>query len=438
MDEIPEAGAAAVASRLLAFYREPVRHRPALTHGREVIAGGGLVFRLAQGKFPHALMKDMPPQARAELREAADAFIRQVCLWEGATHYQMLCVPPSAKRAAIKEHYHLLMSLIHPDRQDPAQEQWPSGCAQRINRAYEVLSDEQAREEYDRGLAKLETEPKHPAGASPEVAMHRNGFERRTRARGNHAKALGVATLAVVPLLALQILWINDPPRELSFADGLARLGGTDASNDRPRFLTGISTVPAAIEAEPEPGPKPDRAAWTAPQVPALAALVAPALPPLAARPETVVIARPEPVVVARQESAAIVAQAPPPSVAQAASEISAKDVETIVALLVGFYEAGDADRLMGLFDSGGAGLAQARQAYQEFFRATRTRQLRVDRLEWQTRERSARARGTATLLAEYSGNAPRLQRTVDIDLDIELRDGRPRITRLALFPNGN
>src|ERR1700694_113072 len=146
MHEAVGAGAASVASRLLAFYREPVRFRPRFIHGQESLAGGDHILKFAHGKFSPCVLRDFSNQERARLRAAAIAFIRQVCFWEGATHYQLLCVSADAKRDAIKEHYRLLMALIHPDRQDPAVEPWPTGCAQRVNRAYAVLCDEGLRQ----------------------------------------------------------------------------------------------------------------------------------------------------------------------------------------------------------------------------------------------------------------------------------------------------
>ncbi|MCM2329108.1 MAG: J domain-containing protein, partial [Lysobacter sp.] len=129
------------ASQLLAFHAEPVRYRPRLTHGRESFPGGGHVFRFAQGKFPAGILRELSTQERERLQEAASFFVRQVCFWEDATHYQMLCVAPDSRLAAIRESYHGLMALIHPDRQADGEERWPAECAQRVNKAWAVLSD---------------------------------------------------------------------------------------------------------------------------------------------------------------------------------------------------------------------------------------------------------------------------------------------------------
>ena len=48
----------------------------------------------------------------------------------------------------------------------------------------------------------------------------------------------------------------------------------------------------------------------------------------------------------------------------------------------------------------------------------------------------SARAQGQATLQAEYVDTPGSLERDIDVDMEIALRNGQARITRLSLFPN--
>jgi hypothetical protein len=110
-------------------------------------------------------------------------------------------------------------------------------------------------------------------------------------------------------------------------------------------------------------------------------------------------------------------------------------EIESLVVALIGYYEAGDADHLMGLVDGGFWRTAQMRQAYTDFFRATRARRLRLERLAWNTESGAAQARGLATVTAEYFDRTSPVERRVDVELDIRVRDGRARITRLSLFP---
>ena len=145
---------------------------------------------------------------------------------------------------------------------------------------------------------------------------------------------------------------------------------------------------------------------------------------------------------VAAAEPPVRVAQAPvaPPSAATPAAPTSPSrdQVEGVVALLVGFYDAGDSDRLVALVDPDALGWMQGyrmRSAYSDFFGSTRSRKLRMERLTWHNNGAVAEARGEATVVAEYADGRPRLERRVPIELDIALRAGGPRVTRLVLFP---
>jgi len=58
-----------------------------------------------------------------------------------------------------------------------------------------------------------------------------------------------------------------------------------------------------------------------------------------------------------------------------------------------------------------------------------------MDRLDWQTAADAALARGEATLIAEYADGSGKLERKVPVELDIAMRDGQARLTRLNLYP---
>jgi molecular chaperone DnaJ len=79
-----------------------------------------------------------------------------------STHYDTLQIKPSATIAEIKQSYRRLVKLFHPDSQsqtaDPEQ-------IIRINAAYEVLSDRQKRDLYDRQLHSIPSfqEQRQPA-----------------------------------------------------------------------------------------------------------------------------------------------------------------------------------------------------------------------------------------------------------------------------------
>src|SRR6187397_3302177 len=117
-----EAEAAAVAARLKAFQANPVRMARLYADGAEPLPEGAIVLRFAQGRIPAALA---PSAVEAhQLRRAAELFVKRVCLGERADHYQVLCAPRDAPAEVLKGNYHLLMGLLHPDRQEGAADPW--------------------------------------------------------------------------------------------------------------------------------------------------------------------------------------------------------------------------------------------------------------------------------------------------------------------------
>jgi curved DNA-binding protein CbpA len=471
-----EAGAAVVAAQLLAFYREPVRHRPRLTHGREPFSGGLLVFRFAQGRFPQAMMRELSAAKRDSVREAAVFFVRQVCLWEGASHYQVLCVPTGARRETIKEHYHGLMALIHPDRQDPGGPHWPAEHAQRVNKAYEVLSDDERRREYDAGLHKatvgsatledsLMAAPPQPSPG----AFHKPPGTRLARMR----KPVLFISLAVSLLFFVQVWWAGEIPGEYSAIPSAAPFE-MSLRWMREAYSSGQKASPQA-SGEPSPAkrePHEEKPADTSllaplwrtlsrgagepprPQAPQarrpqaaeegvrLAASVSVPVPEVPAAP---IPRKPAERTAPPRPAERSAPPRPTQRIAQASVErradgaLSAIDMETLVAKVVTHYEAGDVDKLLGLYDASSVGLWQAmslRHDFEEFFRSTRTRRLRLQGVSWDTDSPTARVTGAARLVAEYNDDTGRVERQVSLEMDVVSRDGEPRIARLSLFPH--
>ncbi len=437
-------GAAPVVTQLLAFLEAPPRYRGELG-ARASLESGHHIFRFAQGRFTAEAVREMEGHEPEELRRAAVAFIREVCLREGATHYQALCVPADASREAIKENYHLLMALIHPDRAEGGHEAWPSCCAQRANRAYAVLYDDAARASYDKSSARA------PSSPPPPRHPYRRMARKRTRLKARVAAAL-LAVGGIACALLLGEAWVGEfGDTQFAFT---GKGGGRDVAlgAERPRFL-GTNITPARDDGGDTPGASREAERFTMREPawrsvsPALALAPArekvdpgPASPVTSARPAPG--ARPEREPSPPPEAARIASpegpeqpKAPPQGPAQGA--LTSAQIEIVVARLVGAYEAGEADGVMALVDEGGAArAARTREAYLDFFRSTRERRLRVKRLEWQTAAASARAQGEATVQAEYVDAPGGLDRDVAVDLEIGLKDGQPKITRLGLFPN--
>jgi hypothetical protein len=457
MREAPAARAASVAVELLAFYREPVRHRTRYLHGEQALPDGGVVFRLALGRFPHGWLRDMPAAGREEMRAAARAFVRQVCLWERATHYQLLCVSGDARRDAIRENYHLLIALIHPDRQEAASE-WPTGCSQRANLAYETLSDPARRHAYDASFANGN---EHPVRDLPQAAIPR-GRSRLPAAAV--AKRFVVLAGVIATLFVVQAWWVSETfPQhavlERSFRASSGWMRGM--LPDVPRFIAsgGGITVDAGERLEPLKEPRrlaalaswipiadvPERArvdartelaATNAQPRPAPAQPPATAGPALRMAPAPAAVQPDPPVRLAQAPASTPVPSSAPAKPAGAGP--SRDEIEQMVASLVSYYDAGDAERLVGLIDSDALGFwrgYRVRGAYADFFGATRERRLRMERLTWQVNGTVAEARGEAMVVAEFQDGRARLERRVPVELDIVQRDGKARLTRLVLYP---
>jgi len=134
--------------------------------------------------------------------EANELFTR---LNSATTHYEVLDVGALAEMTEIKKAYHELARRFHPDRyhQSELRAKLESAFA-RIGRAYETLSDEKLRRDYDGSLtaAKDKTKAAEPvkketpaAPASPrqpEANRAETSFQRGTEAleRGQHEDAI--------------------------------------------------------------------------------------------------------------------------------------------------------------------------------------------------------------------------------------------------------
>jgi CheY-like chemotaxis protein len=98
-----------------------------------------------------------PPPSVEELnREAFETEMKKyLALAESATHYQMLDVTPLSSASAIKAGYYKLARKFHPDRH-MGHVEWIGQLQQimdALTAAYKTLTDERAREQYDKKLA---------------------------------------------------------------------------------------------------------------------------------------------------------------------------------------------------------------------------------------------------------------------------------------------
>lgn len=71
-------------------------------------------------------------------------------------YYEILEVSPNASKEIIDKAYRTLAKKYHPDANSIDKKQWAEEKFKKINEAYEVISNKEKREEYDRNLKRQE------------------------------------------------------------------------------------------------------------------------------------------------------------------------------------------------------------------------------------------------------------------------------------------
>ena len=99
------------------------------------------------------------------------------------TLYDILEVSRKASKEVIEKAYKTLAKKYHPDLQTPENKEYAEKRMKEINEAYDVLSDEQKRKEYD---ARLETEEEQKK--QEEYQNYQNNYNMQTNNSGNFDK----------------------------------------------------------------------------------------------------------------------------------------------------------------------------------------------------------------------------------------------------------
>ena len=271
---------------------------------------------------------------------------------------------------------------------------------------------------------------------------------RHRRARSSPAslaKRFVVVSGVIVALFIVQAWWVGDVAPQYSLLERTIPASSRwvrDILPDPPRFLAAATTPfkPELLGPLEEPRRLAAVGSWVPSQEPPReTAQPAPVPQPVPAPPAAFVASEPAaPVLRLAQAPATSPAPATPEKPGSASP--TRDQIEALVAQLVGYYEAGDADRIVGLYDPrelGWFGGGRIQTPFADFFGATRERRLRMESLQWRSAGTSAQARGEATVLAVFADGRPRLERRVPVELDPVLSDGQARITRLVLFPGG-
>jgi len=133
----------------LAYYRDPLRY-PRLADTRYPLPRGfgAMIPAFGSALMPRRIEATAEAMASSveEVREAARFLVRQVLLAPGATPWRMLGFEAAASQRQVRQHYHLLIRLFHPDRQvagaavpSATRLDWDTDCAARLNAAYHRL-----------------------------------------------------------------------------------------------------------------------------------------------------------------------------------------------------------------------------------------------------------------------------------------------------------
>ncbi len=142
---------------LLDYVRSPGKSNVALREPALLFASFRQILQIAAGREPEA--GTTTDEERASLRRAACFFTRTALLFPGADHYTLMGLDRNFDGPDLKDHYRLLMRLIHPDFAGTLPFAWPEDAAVRVNLAYEVLSSPVRRSEYEKSLAAASKKP---------------------------------------------------------------------------------------------------------------------------------------------------------------------------------------------------------------------------------------------------------------------------------------
>lgn len=139
----------ALSEALLQYYAVPGRFSLMLRQPLIAFQQFDKIILWAQGK-----VQDEADERKEELQKASIFFVQRVCFRGENTHYDVLGLEREFSADVLRQRYRALIGLTHPDRNISG---LPVNAAVRINKAYDILSNEQQRIEYDALLSKVAT-----------------------------------------------------------------------------------------------------------------------------------------------------------------------------------------------------------------------------------------------------------------------------------------
>ena len=461
------------AELLLRHVREPSHYLTEGGHGGAALPDSDVVLRLALGRRVEIADPALRRSSATVLRDAAASYIRHVFFRPGATPYQTLGVATDASPRKIKESFRLLMRLVHPDRQDP-RAPWPESFAAQVNHAYAILRSDSSRAKFDdeQRAARARAAGAAAAAATPGPRVRTSsvgivtrrpppprslpewltagvgGFVREHPAVVAFATLLGGAALVLAAAL-----WEGDAgslTREAGDARTLHRpavradvepislappgsetarlpevVGSVDASGDaaatKPPVVARMNIEKRVVAESPPTDAPPLLPATTV--APATIAASAPTAAP------TTIAAPAAPAMAPAPEAKAVVVPSP-----------TTAEIEALFASFVDAYDHGRVDAFAALFDTDAItnlyrGQTAIRGEYDELFRQSEWRRMRLTRMNWRRDGERALAKGELAVRIGWR-DGREVEQRVTVDIELARRGGRVVITRLSHLPS--
>jgi hypothetical protein len=160
----------------------------------------------------------------AELREAAEFYLLQVCFMPGIDSYRVLAANRDDATTHIRDHYRLLVRWLHPDRNSDA---WQTVFLDRVNRAWRDLRGSEERAEYERNVP-----PGVDHGDAPLLAaglplsvtgLDAGSFGKRVSARTmRRLPGMVLAGLGTLAVLVLAVMYLAHDATQVAESTYLA------------------------------------------------------------------------------------------------------------------------------------------------------------------------------------------------------------------------
>ena len=452
---------------------EEIRARP-------LPRGIGNLLRVALGQ--QAVLDEASRIAtcdRPSLIEAARFFVEQQLLAREceADPWRVLGCRVGASDSEIRDHHHLLVRLVHPDRSDD----WASAFAERVNRAWGQLRHAEGRSAAlvtrhaaataQRNSAAEQWRP--PSSPAPRRAAAESGHIAPAAAARSRTPMFAAGALAGLALAAL--VWkfsapapapmtveapaVSRPwyetPKIAAHVDAPAVVSTPEVEAMVPLALIEPKQIPARTNPVTSPAPPPPTstarvAAPSATRAPAALAAAtvitpvasAPAKPVRMAPPEPAQ-ALPEPAVAAPVMASVAAPTEPTPAPPPARRHGAPSEAET-VAVLARFserYTEGNLGGLLALFarqvHARNEQVAAIASKYSDVFGSTLTRQIAFSDLHWQRQGDRISGHGRYQSLHERRGWRSRRTEYGRVEFEL-IRDGdAARLLRLEARAEG-